>query len=392
MRYHIGDKLEIRIEKIVPNGLGMGFGEELTVFVPLSAPGDVLVVELRQIKGRTAFAAIDKILVASDVRTDPVCPHFGVCGGCDLQHLKYDAQLEAKKEMIRDSLTRIAKLEPPEDFKILPSPMEHGYRLRTQFHYSSSKGKLGFFKRLSHEVEDIEHCPILSDGMNRVLRDIRNELKGLRFDEAVTHIDAAAVGEANSIYSSELVAPTEELRMDVFGERFLFNAKSFFQANESMIEILVETAVGGEGGETALDLYCGAGLFSIPLAKRFGSVIGIEVEGVSLEFGERNRELARVENLEFHRGRVREFFAEFKEIEADLVLLDPPRGGVKAPVLERIADAAKERIVYVSCNPSTLARDLALLEKIGFAIESLTGLDLFPQTHHVETVAKLSRR
>ncbi|NNE64942.1 MAG: class I SAM-dependent RNA methyltransferase [Pyrinomonadaceae bacterium] len=391
LAYNVGDQLEIQIKKIVPNGLGMGFAEKLTVFVPLAVRGDTVAVEIRQITGRTAFASILKVLEPAPTRTDAVCEYFGSCGGCDFQQMEYDEQLAAKAGIIEDCLKRIGHIKLEEGIEVLASKERTGYRLRTQFHIDGREHAVGFFRRQSHEVIDIERCPVLTDDMNRSLSEIRTELDRYADSVEVTHIEAAAVSDRRSFYAETLFEPVDELITEAAGERFAFNARSFFQANIAMLDSLVDTVVAGESGKRAVDFYCGAGLFSVPLARRFETVIGIESNSDSVGFAKRNRELAGLENLELFEGRVREYFKRSDIQPADLVLVDPPRNGVKKNVLGKIAGLCRERFVYVSCNPSTLARDIAILLTKGFEIETIRGLDLFPQTHHVETVVKLRR-
>ena len=391
MTYHIGDQLEVKIKKIVPNGLGLAFAENLTVFVPLSVKDDTLAVEIRQVKGRTAFASILKILDASPSRVTSPCPYFGDCGGCDFQQMNYEAQLESKIEIVRDCLSRIGHIDPSHEIRAIPCPKENGYRLRTQFHADASSHSIGFFKRQSHQIIDIDHCMVLTEPMNRTLTGIRENLDRYAGDEDMVHIEAAAVEEVTSLYGENLFEPTVEIPISAAGEKFFFNARSFFQANEPLLETLIEVAVGTETGKTAIDLYSGVGLFSIPLVRRFESVTAVESDPDAIRFMKKNRDTARAANLEIFEGRVREFLKEKGGTRADLVVVDPPRSGVKEKVLKKIAEVCERRLVYVSCNPSTLARDLAILLKLGFEIENITAIDLFPQTHHVETVVRLAR-
>jgi len=392
LTYHTGDQLEVKIEKMVPNGLGLAFAEKLTVFVPLAVEGDTLAVELRQIKGRTAFAAIIKILDPSPERVEPPCVYFGECGGCDFQQMSYGAQLKAKVGIIRDCLTRIAHIDFEGDIRVVPSKEVTAYRLRTQFHAEADSHRIGFFRRQSHEIIDIEKCLVLTAPMNRTLTKLRESLDQHADGESIANIEAAAIGEKDSIYSESYFEQTKEISIEASGDQFWFNAQSFFQANELMIETLVEDVVGEEEGKTAIDFYCGAGLFSIPLARKFECVVGVESSSSAVGFARKNRDVARLGNLEFFEGRVREFLKHPATTSADLVIVDPPRSGVKGKVLKKIADLCKDRLVYVSCNPSTLARDLGQLLEFGFEINRITAVDIFPQTHHIETVVRLVRR
>ena len=377
---------------MVPNGLGMGFAEKLTLFVPLAVEGDTLVVELRQIKGRTAFAAIIKILDPSPARVEPPCVYFGECGGCDFQQMSYGAQLRAKVGIIKDCLTRIAHIDFEGEIRVVPSQEVTAYRLRTQFHAEADSHRIGFFRRQSHEIIDIEKCLVLTAPMNRTLTKLRESLDQHADGVSIANIEAAAIGEKDSIYSESYFEPVNEISIEASGDQFWFNAQSFFQANELMIETLVEEVVGEEEGKTAIDFYCGAGLFSVPLARKFESVVGVESSPSAVAFARKNRDVARLGNLEFFEGRVREFLKHPATRSSDLVVVDPPRSGVKGKVLKKMADLCNDRLVYASCNPSTLARDLALLLEFGFEINRITAVDLFPQTHHIETVVRLKRR
>ncbi|MCB1024318.1 MAG: class I SAM-dependent RNA methyltransferase [Acidobacteria bacterium] len=393
-KYKVGDTLEVFVEKIVPNGLGMCFAENLTLFVPQSAKGDRLTVELRQIKGKTAFAQIIDLIEGSPARTEPKCEYFGTCGGCDFQHISYQAQLEAKVDMIRDCLTRIGRIEFDGEIPILKSPEEYGYRLRSQWHLDTRKKQIGYFKRQSHEIIDARSCPILVPDLEAELNALRENIPWEEFSAEALHIEAATDGKGTvSIYSDELVTPTDELKIPVGGDTFAFNAQTFFQSNKYLIEQLVGEAVGGAEGKSALDLYCGVGLFSIPLAKKFESLIGVEGTERSIVFARKNLEIARLDNVKFRSLRVSQFLKDSvsQGKTFDLVLLDPPRSGVKQGVLNLLAEVASKRITYVSCNPSTLARDLRILIDSGFKIDKVTAVDLFPQTHHIETVVHLSR-
>ena len=394
-KYKIGDTFETRVEKIVPNGLGMCFAENLTVFVPLSAGGDRLRVEIADIKGKVAFARILEILEPSPNRVEPPCEYYGKCGGCDFQHISYEEQLTSKVAILRDCLERIGKIQFEDEIDIVPSPEQFGYRLRAQWHADTRKGRIGYFKRQSHEVVETETCSILVPELEETMDRLRNDVPWSTYFSENINIEAAADGGGEtSVYSEELLEKTSELRVEVAQENFHFNARSFFQGNRYLLQKLVDAATDGASGTTALDLYCGVGLFTVSLGKRFEKVVGVEANDVSIEFAQKNVELAGLQNVELIEGRVKQFLSEAsEELESvDFLVLDPPRSGVKKPTLEKIANLSADQISYVSCNPSTLSRDLGVLNKSGYQIERILALDLFPQTHHVETVVHLKRK
>lgn len=389
--YKPGKVLDVTIEKIVPNGYGLGFAEGLTIFVSLAAIGDVARVRLDLVKGKIAFAEIVEIVKPSRERTGPPCIYFGTCGGCDFQQMNYRAQLEAKVGIIRDCLTRIGKIEYEKEIEIIGSPKPYNYRARAQWHADTRRRKLGYFKRNSHEIIDVETCPILTPELQKTLTDLRKNIAWESFWSGIAQIDAANSGEQISVYSSEIVEPTREISFPASGEKYFYNAQSFFQGNPFLIGQLIETAIKGASGETSLDLYCGAGLFTLPLARNFRNVIGVEANEKATEFAQKNLENAGVENARIYTENVDEWLAEnvndFHEI--DFVLLDPPRAGTEKETIKNLLQILPKQISYVSCEPSILARDLRVLCESKYTIESITALDLFPQTHHVETVVNL---
>ena len=383
--------IEVTIEKIVPNGFGLAFAENLTVFVALAAKGDKLLVKIIQTKGKTAFAEIVEILEPSPDRTEPRCPYFGRCGGCNFQQLNYQAQLDAKIAIVRDCLTRIGKINYEKDIPIIASPKDYEYRSRAQWHLDTRKKKFGYFQRKSHEIIDVKVCPILTPELENTLTDLREEIAWESFWSEIVEIEAANVVEEISIYSSEIIEPTDEIVFEANGEKYFYDATSFFQGNPFLIEELVETALKDAAGETALDLYCGVGLFTLPLARKFQNVSGVEGYEKAIDFAKKNVENARLSNVKFFRENVDEFLTEnlAKLKNLDFVLLDPPRAGTEREIVENLIKLQPKQISYVSCEPSTLARDLKTLTENFYTIESITALDLFPQTHHVETVVRL---
>ena len=388
-KYQIGETLNVTIEKIVPNGYGLAFAENLTVFVPLSVAGDRLRVRIYQTKNKTAFAEIVEIIEPSDLRIEPPCEYFGRCGGCDFQQMSYENQLAAKVAIIKDCLTRIGKINYEPEIEIIPSPREFNYRARAQWHIDTQRKKVGYFQRNSHKVIDVEHCPILTEDLQKILTEVRDTIEWESFWSEKIVIEAASADGNVSIYSDEMIEPTEQISFAAGGEKYFYSAKSFFQGNPFLIEKLLELALPKSSGKTALDLYCGVGLFTLPLGRKFEKVIGVEANRDAIDFAEKSAENARLENVEFHAESVDDFLDENKLSDVDFVLLDPPRSGAEKRTIENIIKLNPSEISYVSCEPSVLARDLRMLIDNGYSIESITALDLFPQTHHIETVVSL---
>jgi len=387
-----GKTLEVTIEKIVPNGFGLAFAEGLTIFVQLAAAGDRLRVRINQVKGKIAFAEIVEILEPSTRRIAPPCAYFGRCGGCDFQQMNYEAQLRAKTDIVRDCLTRIGKISFDGEIPIIPSPKPFAYRSRARWHLDAHRRRIGYFRRNSHEIIDVENCPILTDELQKTLIGLRGRIDWKDFWSEKAEIEAANAGEKVSVYSSEIVEPTAEICFKLGENHYFYDAQSFFQGNLYLIERLVETALGNVSGDrTALDLYCGVGLFTLPLARKFERVYGVEASEKAIRSARKNIENARLETAEVFAEPVGEWLAENAGnlSDIDFILLDPPRAGTEKETIENILKIKPPQISYVSCEPSTLARDLRSLCESLYEIESIIALDLFPQTHHVETVVRL---
>ena len=390
VKYKVGEEIEVKIEKIVTGGYGLGFAENLTVFVPLVAPKDKLKVKIHQLKGKTAFAEIVRIIEPSPERIAPPCIYFGSCGGCDFQQLNYESQLAAKVGIIRECLVRIGKINYENEIKIIGSPKPFGYRARAQWHVNTRRKKIGYFQRKSHDVIDVVECPIITPELQEVLTELRESIVWESFWSESVEIEAASSAENVSVYSAEIVEPTEELSFESGGNRYFYDATTFFQGNSFLIERLIETAIGGASGASAIDLYCGVGLFTLPLAEKFSKVFGVEGWGKAVEFAVKNVENARAENIQIFGENVNEWLMNNQPENIDFILLDPPRSGTDKEIIENILKIKPRQISYVSCEPSTLARDLKILCDNDYKIESITALDLFPQTHHVETIVRLS--
>jgi len=396
--YSDSEILEVDIEKIVPGGYGLGYAKGLTVFVPLASEGDKLKVRVYKRSAQTAFAEIVKIKEPSKIRQKPICQYFGECGGCDFQHLPYSIQLEKKVEIIRDCLRRVGKIQFNE-ITIIPSEQALGYRLRAQWHIDVESRRVGYFRRNSNNVVDVETCPILAPKLQEFLSNFRSQAIywSFRANKKI-HIEVATDGKNLSVFSEDFPTKANDLLIKVGAEEYFFSSKVFFQANRFLLEKLIKTALEDVSGQMALDLYCGVGFFTLPLARRFKKVLAIEENAEAVEFAIKNAKVAGLENIEFFTNKTGEFLS--KKVDElvgktsekfDFVLLDPPRTGTEKKVIGELLRLEPKNICYVSCDPATLARDLRkLLEK--YDLISITAIDLFPQTHHVEAVAKLQRR
>jgi len=382
---------EIEIERIVPGGMGLAHAGDKTVFVALAAPGDRVRVKVEREQGNVLFASIEEIITPSPVRIEPPCPYFGRCGGCDFQQLTYEAQLAAKAEMIRDCLHRIARLESVPDFVVTPSPNEWRYRMRATWQIDHNERTIGYYERGSRRVCDVVDCAVLREEMQGELEEVR-ATEWREIPDELKHLDVVEGENGVSFSPSFGEFRTRELSLSVRGEVYHYNAEAFFQINPSLLGPLIDFALAEASGESVLDLYCGVGLFTLPLARTFKRVIGVEANPVATGFARRNLQRAGLTNASVITASVTDWFRRDPGAKApvDFVLLDPPRAGAETAVIKGILDVKPAQISYVSCDPATLARDLKKLIAGGYTVGSVAAFDLFPQTHHVETVVRLT--
>jgi 23S rRNA (uracil1939-C5)-methyltransferase len=388
--------------------------------VALAAPGDRLRVRVDRVKGNVAFASIKEVIEPSLARVEPPCPYFGRCGGCDFQQLNYQAQLDAKTEFIRDCLRRIGGLESIPDFQITPAPNTWHYRARAQWQYDAIRQALGYFESGSRRVCDVVDCAVLTPELQSELELVREAMQQGALPDDARHFRAIAgngeisivddhgrnplsvppafsplpfgegQGEGRSIAGGS--SAVCEITHTINGEKYRLNAASFFQANHELAPSLIDSAIGAENGQTAIELYCGVGLFTLPLARRFEKVVGVEGDTPATEFARQNLAEANLMNVEIVNADVAVWLenpaSSYPDV-VDLLLLDPPRTGAESRVISGILRLKPKRICYVSCDPATLARDLKKLIAGGYSINRLAAFDMFPQTHHVETVVHL---
>jgi 23S rRNA (uracil1939-C5)-methyltransferase len=390
--------LEVLIERILPGGAGLAHGDGRTILVGLAAPGDRLRVRVERERGRTAFASITEIIEPSPQRVEPPCPYFGRCGGCDFQQLNYEAQLKAKIEIIRDCLRRIARIEYQDEITIKASPLIWDYRSRAQWQYDATRKRLGYFERGSHRVCDVIECPVLAPELKATLTHLREKMSADSLPEGVEDFQAVAGDEGASLLPPVDDNVTLEASREINGLRYRFSAGGFFQINHALLPSLIADALkdargGVDGEDMALDLYCGVGLFTLPLAQRFARVVGIEGNTTAVADARRNLAEAQITNAQVECASVGEWLQENAKNFAPVgyLLLDPPRAGAEAGAIEGIIALRPRRITYVSCDPATLARDLKDLIGGGYRLNDIAAFDMFPQTHHVETIVHLTQ-
>ncbi|HEX4004098.1 MAG TPA: 23S rRNA (uracil(1939)-C(5))-methyltransferase RlmD [Candidatus Acidoferrales bacterium] len=423
--------MDLTIEKLIYGGEGLGHYNGSTVFVPFVLPAERVSAEPVEQKKKFVRARMERVLEPSPERIAPRCPHFGVCGGCDYQHAPYESQLRYKSAILRETLGRIGRVDWPGEITEHASP-PWGYRNRAQWKIRSiengsggEKSAIGYFRAGSTALCDVEDCQILSPLLLKTLLALRGALAAGTLPRELREIEAFAGANDSKLLLTvtfakfpkkaddvaktfhEIAPEIESLlfhdpgrdRMELDGTGFVDYPSgattfrvghfSFFQVNRFLSDALAREVADNEAGKLALDLFSGVGLFSIPLAKTFEHVLAVESNPAASRDLESNARTSS--GIEIRTADVEQFLARYKA-KPDLIVLDPPRAGLAPGDAKHLLRIAPERITYVSCDPPTLARDLAALMRGGYEIAAIHLFDLFPQTFHMETVVRLRRR
>jgi tRNA/tmRNA/rRNA uracil-C5-methylase (TrmA/RlmC/RlmD family) len=386
----IKDRVIIKIESIAFGGEGVGRIDNFVVFVPFAAPDDELEIEITQLKKKFVRGKILKIIKPSSMRVKPLCRYYKNCGGCCYQHLDYEHQLEIKKKQVQEAFWKIGKIEYPPVLEAVAAPKVYHYRGKAKYHAEAeSRGwKIGLLDVSGGELVDITRCEIMDETINEKMRVLR-ENKQLR------HNTEAQL----TIWSDSFVdqaSKKDSIVKVVKGKNFLVPRDGFFQANLYLTDQLVDEVcrlAATNEISTLVDAYCGSGLFSIFLAPYAKNVIGVEINEKSVKHAQINAENAGVKNVKFIHGDIENVLCrEFLPLgyEISLIVLDPPRSGCEKAVLKAIVDLQAQKIIYVSCNPATQARDVKYLNECGYNLQSLLPVDMFPQAEHIEVVGFLA--
>lgn len=402
-------RLELSIEKLVLGGDGLARWRGLPIFVPRTAPGDVVLARITERRPNYARAEVERVVEAGPLRREAPCPFYARCGGCQLQHIDDEAQPGLKAAAALETLRRLGGIDPARIAECrVGEPVadrQWGYRLRAQVHVErDADGAIGvgFRRRRSRDLVRVDRCPVLAPALEARLAELPRLLDDAAQagQPAPGRISLAAEGlDADGPVSA---APPlaglagGALEIEVLGHRLTYDARTFFQAHGGLLEALARTAVGSFGGETAVDLYAGVGFFTIGLADRYASVTAVEGESVAARYARNNMRLNGLRHCRIERAAVESWVGgraggEGLEGGLDRVLVDPPRVGLAGKVRRALLRAAPARLTYVSCDPATLARDLGELTGT-FDLESITFFDIFPQTAHLEAVVQLRRR
>ena len=382
-----------------------------TAFVPFGIQGEKLLIEITEDKKNYSRGRIKEIITPSEKRIQPRCPHYMECGGCHYQHLAYTDQLDLKQRIVIEQLRRVGKIENPPVQRIVPSSAEWSYRNTVQFHLSLN-GKPGYQRAGAYGLIEIKECHLPLPQINSLWPQLeldpeagiqRVSIRCGSDDELLVGLESSQpqppdfevdfplsvvwLGKEDML----LLSGDDFSLMQVRGRPFRVSAASFFQVNLPQAEAMVEHVLAClkvSKKDLLLDAYCGAGLFSAFLAPQVKELVGIELAESSCNDFAAN--LDEFDNVSLYVGAVEEVLPSLK-LKPQAVVLDPPRAGLEDAALTALIEANPRQIVYVSCDPSTLARDLRKLMDAGYALESVTPFDLFPQTYHVETITYLSK-
>jgi 23S rRNA (uracil1939-C5)-methyltransferase len=443
---HIGQIMELVINGFGHNGTGVGRHEGFTIFIPKAIPGEKVQVRISKVKKTFAEGTLVDIVTPHPERIDPICPHFGVCGGCQLQHISYEEELRLKRQQVIDQLSRIGFFEHVAVHPVLGMEDPWRYRNKVQIPFASVNGKIvaGFYQLGTHQVVDMETCFIQNQMQTELTRTIKQWVSQLHipvYNEAEhtgvlrhillrqgIHTDELMVVLVTNgrklPNETELVAKLRETFPNItsiqqnintnktnvilglenrllwgapvifdtiHGIRFAISPHSFFQVNPIQTEVLyqqVKEYGALTGTETVIDAYCGIGTISLYLADQAKVVYGMEILPEAIKDAQQNAALNGISNVRFVVGKAEQVLPKWQQegTKADVIVVDPPRKGCDVAFLDAAVKIHPNRLVYVSCNPATFARDAKYLGEHGYLLQEVQPVDMFPQTSHIEIV------
>ncbi len=446
------DIIEFEITDITGQGSGIGRVDGMAVFVPMTAVGDKITARILKVKKNYAFGKLESIIEESKMRIEPDCKCYSKCGGCAFRHITYEEELKIKEQRVYDALTRIGKINDYNMHPIIGCNTPNGYRNKSQIPIGKNKDNkviMGFYGNHSHRIIDNDHCslhPKEFDDIAEVFRTWITKYNIKVYDE-ITHkglirhlyiryaskneqiLVCPVINGSDIPYKDELVRMLKDCSskivsivlninkektnvilgnkcVTIYGNDYItdelcglnFNISpiSFYQVNRSQTELLYSVAeqyAALTGSQLVIDLYCGAGTIGLSMAKKAKKVIGVEIIPQAIDNAKENAKINGISNAEFicsDSAAAAEMLLQ-KGITPDVVIIDPPRKGCSETVIDSIVKMSPKRVVYVSCDPETLARDLAIFDSKSYKICDVTPVDMFPRTAHVETVVLLSK-
>jgi 23S rRNA (uracil1939-C5)-methyltransferase len=395
-------RAEVSIEKWVYGGDGLARVDGQVILVPFVLPGEKVNVSIRRIKNGLLRGADLEVLEPAPSRVIPPCQYFARCGGCHYQHAPYETQLAGKVAILKETLRRLGGIEFGNDVPVI-SGDPWSYRNRVQLHFEN--GQSGFHRAGSHQICPIDHCPISSPLLSEAIGKLSTAVKAPQWPRFLRSLELFSNDRELQITVGDTTRPVAArffewcatflpslapgaIDYEASGFTFRISRGSFFQVNRFLVDALVEEALLNASGKSAVDLYAGVGLFSLPLALRFERVHAVERGGPAFRDLEWNAQ--RTPNLAFHKGSAEEFLRTMQETP-ELIVADPPRTGLGSEVSAELLRLRPPQLTIVSCDPATLSRDLKTLLQ-AFEIQRIALIDLFPQTFHFETIVHLRRK
>ena len=389
----IGQQIELHLESWGRLGEAMASYEGQDVFVLGGIPGERVVAEIIAVRRKYAAARVIEVVESSPDRIEAPCRYYGQCTGCQWQHVAYPAQLKIKQEKVQDALQRVGGLQGVNVLPTLPSPLQFGYRNHARFTVGKA-GDLGFVNRETRRFLRIDDCMLMHEGINRILSQLQDRCAETTQLAVRADRDTGDYLVQPTLKNADIAIATgqKHYRESVNGHEFRVASPSFFQVNVDQASQLTEAvreALALSGDEVILDAYTGVGTFAVLLAPYAKKIYAIEESSAAVADARENA--AGTPNVEFLLGKTEDVLADLPE-RPDVVILDPPRAGCQAGALERLIELRPSRVVYVSCDPETLGRDLKVLCAESYSLDRVQPLDMFPQTQHVECVAVLRSR
>jgi tRNA/tmRNA/rRNA uracil-C5-methylase (TrmA/RlmC/RlmD family) len=391
--YH--QEIELQIDTLTNLGQGLGRVDGWVVIVPSTLPGETIRARIYRNHKNYSDADLVEIVNPSPDRTEPECPLFGQCGGCQYQNLSYPQQVAWKRRQVAELLQHMAGIEFPVN-EVITSPRQYHYRSKITPHFQKPRpGKvpaIGFLiANLRQQILDVPHCPIAIEAINEALPAIRERIhkKANTYKKGATLLLRASAG-------GEVITDPNAIATERVGDlEFQFPAGDFFQNNPVILPAFTSYVRGqasAHGAKFLVDAYCGSGLFTLTAAPAFERATGIEISEGSIKWAKLNAKTNQIGNCEFLAGEVEDIFSQITFPGAETsVIIDPPRKGCSADFLQQLFRFAPRSVVYVSCNPSTQMRDLKLFTEAGYELQEVQPFDLFPQTRHLECVITLTK-
>jgi tRNA/tmRNA/rRNA uracil-C5-methylase (TrmA/RlmC/RlmD family) len=391
--YH--EEIEVKIDTLTNLGVGLGRVNGWVVMVPLALPGERIRASVWRNKANYSDADLVEVLEKAPERIEPRCKLFGKCGGCQYQHMTYEAQLFWKRKHVEELMHRLAKLDVAVE-PTYPSPLQFGYRSKITPHYEPTHDgrpmAIGFLGMNTRAVIDVAQCPLASDAINAALPAAREKVQIQARSGTLKRGGTLLLRDTGTCIETDMSATASTAVGPI---KFKFPAGEFFQNNGHILPGLLDYVIAeaaAPGLESLVDAYCGAGTFSLYAASKFARVAGVEINERSIALARENAAANGIGNCAFLTGNAEAIFAkvDFEAAKCALII-DPPRAGCDKAFLDQLIQFAPARVVYVSCAPDTQARDLQYLAANGFKVERVQPFDLFPQTRHIESVATIVR-